>query len=74
LAEREGVRFLGEVPLLPGVRGGGDAGRPVVLAEPTSPVAHLFISIAQQVACALSVLNLPDPGTGKRSSRLSVLP
>jgi len=26
------------------------------------------------VACALSVLNLPDPGTGKRSSRLSVLP
>ena len=73
LAEREGVRFLGEVPLLPGVRGGGDAGKPVVLAEPTSPVAQLFVSIAQQVACALSVLNLPDPGTGKRSSRLSVL-
>jgi ATP-binding protein involved in chromosome partitioning len=73
LAEREGVRFLGEVPLLPEVRGGGDAGRPVVLAEPTSPVAQLFASMAQQVACALSVLNLPDPGTGKRSSRLTVL-
>jgi ATP-binding protein involved in chromosome partitioning len=73
LAEREGVRFLGEVPLLPGVRSGGDAGKPVVLAEPTSPVAQLFVRIAQQVACALSVLNLPDPGTGKRSSRLSVL-
>jgi MinD-like ATPase involved in chromosome partitioning or flagellar assembly len=56
------------------VRDGGDAGKPVVLAEPTSPVAQLFTSIAQQVACALSVLNLPDPGTGKRSSRLSVLP
>jgi len=51
----------------------GDAGIPIVLAEPKSPVAQLFVSIAQQVACALSVLNLPDPGTGKRSSRLSVL-
>jgi MinD-like ATPase involved in chromosome partitioning or flagellar assembly len=61
------------VPLLPGVRSGGDAGIPIVLAEPKSPVAELFVSIAQQVACALSVLNLPDPGTGKRSSRLSVL-
>jgi ATP-binding protein involved in chromosome partitioning len=67
------VRFLGEVPLLPGVRAGGDAGTPVVVAEPTSPVAQLFGTIAQQVACALSVLNLPDPGTGRRSSRLSVL-
>jgi ATP-binding protein involved in chromosome partitioning len=73
LAEREGVRFLGEIPLLPAVRGGGDAGIPIVVAEPKSPVAQLFGTIAQQVACALSVLNLPDPGTGKRSSRLSVL-
>jgi hypothetical protein len=36
-------------------------------------VAQIFNGIAQQVACALSVLNLPDPGTGKRSSRLAVL-
>jgi ATP-binding protein involved in chromosome partitioning len=73
LAEREGVRFLGEIPLLAGVRSGGDAGTPVVLADPKSPVAQLFSDIARQVACALSVLNLPDPGTAKRSSRLSVL-
>jgi ATP-binding protein involved in chromosome partitioning len=73
LAEREGVRFLGEIPLLPAVRDGGDAGKPVVLADPTSPVAQVFTEIAQQVACALSVLNLPDPGTAKRSSKLSVL-
>jgi ATP-binding protein involved in chromosome partitioning len=73
LAEREGLRFLGEIPLLSGVRGGGDAGKPLVLAEPTSPVAQTFVSIAQQVACALSVRNLPEPGTAKRSSRLSVL-
>ena len=73
LAEREGVAFLGEVPILPGVRGGGDLGKPIVLAEPASPVAQLFTDIAQKVACSLSVLNLPDPGTAKRSSKLSVL-
>jgi ATP-binding protein involved in chromosome partitioning len=73
LAEREGLRFLGEIPLLSSVRGGGDAGKPLVLAEPSSPAAQTFIAIAQQVACALSVRNLPDPGTARRSSRLSVL-
>ena len=73
LAEREGLRFLGEIPLLTSVRRGGDAGKPLILAEPASPVAQIFIDIAQQVACALSVRNLPDPGTAKRSSRLTVL-
>jgi ATP-binding protein involved in chromosome partitioning len=73
LAEREGVPFLGEVPILHGIRDGGDAGKPLVLADPTSPVAQLFTEIAQKVACSLSVLNLPDPGTAKRSSKLSVL-
>ncbi len=73
LAEREGLPFLGEVPLQPAVRGGGDAGKPVVLADPDSPVSRVFVDIARQVACALSVRNLPDPGLAKRSSKLSVL-
>jgi ATP-binding protein involved in chromosome partitioning len=73
LAEREGLPFLGEIPLLSSVRGGGDSGRPVVLAEPESPAAQAFSAIAGRVACALSVRNLPDPGTAKRSSKLSVL-
>lgn len=73
LAEREGLPFLGEVPLQPTVRGGGDDGKPVVLADPDSPVARVFVDIAQKVACALSVRNLPDPGVAKRSSKLSVL-
>jgi len=73
LAEHAGVRFLGEMPLLAAVREGGDSGTPLVLANPTSQVAQLFTDMAQQLACALSVLNLPDPGTGKRSGRLNVL-
>ncbi len=73
LAEREGLRFLGEIPMLSSVREGGDSGRPIVLAEPDSAAARAFVAIAGRVACALSVGNLPDPGTAKRSSKLSVL-
>jgi ATP-binding protein involved in chromosome partitioning len=73
LSEREGVPFLGEIPMVSAVRGGGDGGKPIVLAEPDSPVAQTFLAIARRLACAISVRNLPDPGTAKRSSKLSVL-
>ena len=73
LAEREGVTFLGEVPLQGVVSRGGDAGKPVVLAEPTSQVARIFQGIAATVACQLSVKNTPEPGSGKRSSKLALI-
>ncbi len=73
LAERAGLPFLGEIPMVSTVRGSGDAGTPIVLAQPDSEVARTFEAIARRVACALSVRNLPDPGTAKRSSKLSVL-
>ena len=73
LAEREGVTFLGEVPLLGAVSRGGDAGKPLVLAEPSSQVARIFHDIASRVACNLSVRNSPDPTTGKRSSKLTLI-
>jgi ATP-binding protein involved in chromosome partitioning len=73
LAEREGLPFLGEVPMLSSVRSRGDAGQPIVLAEPASAVAQIFRGMARQIACALSVRNLPDTGAVKRSSRLAVL-
>jgi ATP-binding protein involved in chromosome partitioning len=73
LAERENLPFLGEIPMLSAIRGGGDAGKPVVLSEPDSDVARAFRAIAEKVACSLSVRNLPDPGTAKRSSKLSVM-
>jgi ATP-binding protein involved in chromosome partitioning len=73
LAEREGLPFLGEIPMLSAVRSAGDRGQPVVLADPESPVAQAFVGIARRLACALSVRNLPDPGTAKRSRKLAVL-
>jgi ATP-binding protein involved in chromosome partitioning len=71
LAARENVAFLGEVPIHPSVRGGGDAGKPIVLAAPDSPVARIFRDIARSVACALSVRNGPD--AAKRSGKLALI-
>jgi ATP-binding protein involved in chromosome partitioning len=73
LAEREGLPFLGEIPIVPAIRGAGDVGKPVVLAQPASPVAQAFQRIAESVACALSVRNMPEPGTGKRSGKLTLI-
>ncbi|MER3399765.1 MAG: chromosome partitioning protein [Thermoflexus sp.] len=58
LAERMGVPFLGEIPLDPRVREGGDEGRPVVVADPEGPAGRALRAIAQQVAARISVLNL----------------
>ncbi len=65
LAEREKVAFLGEVPINASIRGGGDAGKPIVLAAPDSPVSKVFREIARNVACALSVRNGPARKGGK---------
>ena len=73
LAEREGVTFLGEIPLQGTVSRGGDSGQPVVLAQPDSQVSQIFRGIAQTVACALSVRNTPEPGSGKRSAKLTMI-
>jgi ATP-binding protein involved in chromosome partitioning len=65
LAEREKIAFLGEVPINANIRGGGDAGKPIVLAQPDSPVSKVFRDIARNVACALSVRNGPAKRGGK---------
>jgi ATP-binding protein involved in chromosome partitioning len=73
LAERAGIPLLGEIPLQPAVSRGGDLGKPVVLADPSSKIAETFLAIASTVACQLSVRNVPAPGSGKRSSKLTLI-
>lgn len=60
-AERYGVPFLGELPLNPDVRLGGDTGMPVVLRGPQDPLGKSFYDLARRVAAGLSVLNLTAP-------------
>jgi ATP-binding protein involved in chromosome partitioning len=60
-AERYGVPFLGELPLNPDVRIGGDTGMPVVLRGPQDPLGRSFVDLDRRVAARLSVLNLTAP-------------
>ena len=60
-AERFGVSFLGELPLHPEVRVGGDTGRPVVLRGADDPLGKAFVDLGRRVAVRLSILNLTAP-------------
>jgi ATP-binding protein involved in chromosome partitioning len=48
-AERQGIRFLGEVPLFTEIRMGGDQGQPVAAAAPESAPGQAFISVGRAV-------------------------
>jgi ATP-binding protein involved in chromosome partitioning len=49
LADRLDVPLLAQVPLVPELREGGDAGRPIVAVDPDSEAAEAFRSIAGQI-------------------------
>ena len=49
LAEELGVPLLGQVPLVPEVRVGGDIGTPAVVAEPDGEAAAAFAVLAQSL-------------------------
>ncbi len=62
LARERNVPFLGQIPMDPAVRQGGDTGVPVVVGQPDSPVAQAFHALAEQVAARLSVQAVQGPG------------
>ncbi len=49
IATELGVEFLGEVPIDPKAREGGDAGTPIVLANPDAQISKAFFAIAAKV-------------------------
>lgn len=57
MADTFAIPLLGQVPLQPNVRSGGDEGQPVVLADPDSPAAQAFKAIAASVAATLDELS-----------------
>jgi ATP-binding protein involved in chromosome partitioning len=54
LADSLGVPLLGQVPLVPALREGGDVGRPIVLTEPAGEAALAFTEIARRIAVDLA--------------------
>lgn len=53
LADELELPLLGEIPLAPPVREGGDSGTPIVIAAPDSPAAKAMSAVAERVAAAL---------------------
>src|SRR5690625_289377 len=49
-AEKEGVPLLGEIPITRQLRESGDAGTPLVIAEPDNPSAQALRRVARAVA------------------------
>ncbi|MCD4673918.1 MAG: Mrp/NBP35 family ATP-binding protein [Anaerolineaceae bacterium] len=58
LAEHAGVPFIGQIPLDPSVRIGGDEGVPIVVADPEAASAKALRQIAEDVAARLSLATL----------------
>jgi ATP-binding protein involved in chromosome partitioning len=57
-AERLGTVLLGEVPLIPAIREGGDRGVPVAVSEPDGTAARVFRTIAETL-----LRTLEQPGS-----------
>ena len=49
-AETLGVELLGQVPLVPALRQGGDAGTPIVVSDPDSPAGQALRDAARAIA------------------------
>src|SRR2546428_13151418 len=69
LAARFGVPVLARIPLVPALREGGQAGRPLVAAQPEHPATRGFAALAARVpealaapACAGPAPVVPRPG------------
>ena len=54
-AERFKIPYLGEIPITPALREGGDAGVPILIQDPNSEVSKCFLEIAAKLAGQLSI-------------------
>ncbi|HEY3381091.1 MAG TPA: Mrp/NBP35 family ATP-binding protein [Vicinamibacterales bacterium] len=60
-AEAMNVPFLGRIPIYEPIRRGGDAGQPLVIAEPDAPATRAFMSAAEQLAAQVSIASYRKP-------------
>src|SRR5687768_1846291 len=55
LATEMNVPFLGRLPIYQAIREGSDSGIPLVIAEPASPAAKAFLTVAERTAAQVSI-------------------
>ena len=67
LAAAMEVPFLGRLPIYQPIREGSDTGVPLVVAEPASPAARAFLTVAERTAAQVSIAahKPPKPNKGK---------
>ncbi len=65
-AGRFEVPFLGEIPIDPRIREGGDTGKPILVEHPDSPAAKQFESVAGFLAQQVSIVNVLGPTSWKK--------
>lgn len=65
LARMASAPYLGEIPMDPDVRVGGDEGVPIVIRKPESDSAKVFINLSRKIAAGLSVAALSKNNTVK---------
>lgn len=53
-AEALGTSLLGQVPLIPAIRAGGDRGAPIVMSEPDSEASQVFAQIGETLLSSLA--------------------
>jgi len=61
LAEQLDVPLLGQVPLVPVLREGGDYGRPIIVTHPDDEAAQVFRSIAERLDTELAPRRVYNP-------------
>src|SRR5262245_43468229 len=61
LAESLDVPLLGQVPLVPALREGGDVGAPIVVADPDGEAARAFVDIAERIEVELAPTKRTHP-------------
>jgi ATP-binding protein involved in chromosome partitioning len=61
LADELGVPLLGQLPLVPALREGGDNGRPIAAVDPDSEVAACFRRMAETIAVELAPRKVFSP-------------
>jgi len=60
-ATRLGIPFLGAIPLNGSIRSHADEGKPIVVAEPNSPISKTYHLIAEQLASQVSIASFEAP-------------
>jgi ATP-binding protein involved in chromosome partitioning len=61
LADELAVPLLGQLPLVPALREGGDDGRPIVAVDPDSEAAQVFHAVARTIAVDLKPKKVFSP-------------